>query len=426
MTDSTAGSSAGGDPPGRALTDPPDPVSAGAEPATESGEVSAYFELLGTTIERRWRSVGGRHDQLPDIAAEVLGVYEPPPGLDAHALLRHVASAASLPRQRPLGDAFGQPPAVFYLGDGFEVQALVWMEGSTSIHQHGFDGAFRVLCGSSLHVPYVFDPAGSLADDHMQVGELRVRSPEVLRPGDTRPIVSGPGFIHALYHLERPSVTIVARNTWSNLPFPQYDYRPPGLAVDALYRDDDFGIRMRALYSLSRLDPDAAARAALDVVRGHDLWSAYRVAEHWLNNFGAGPRFDDLATALAERHRALGEVLGPVFAEQSRRSRLLARRGMLTETRHRTFLALLLNLPDRESISHMMRQLFPGEDPDVLTVALVEELAAPGMRSVSGLRLSAEDRAQLQTRLSQGRTTDALSLVSDQWRPPSLLENLFA
>jgi hypothetical protein len=386
-------------------------------------DIDSYFNGLGRAVNDRWGVAGRSHENLPDIATVALAEHPVPDQLDAPAVLAHLATNFDLPTQRPLTDLFGQPPAMFYRRHGLEIQALTWMEGTTSIHQHGFDGAFRVLCGSSLHVQYTFDPAESLADGHLTVGALQMQSSEVLRAGDTRPIVSGPGFIHALFHLERPSVTIVVRNKWSDLPFPQYDYRRPGLGIDALFRDDELAVRLRALHSLHRLDPDDALRVARDMVRTQDLWTAYRVTDHWFYNFGASDRFAALVETLGARHRALAELVGPMYTEEGRSNRLLARRSMLTELRHRMFLALLANLPEPAAVFHVMGQLFPDEDPVTVILALVEELASPQYRGISGLRLGADDLDRLRARLALG-ADDPLRLVAEHWQPPALLDRL--
>ncbi len=263
----------------------------------------AYFETLGRLVDQRWTAAGRRADQLAELAETALLDVPVPDSLTVKTVLGLLATGTGLPKQRPSGDKFGQPPAVMYKGEDFEIQALTWMEGTTSIHQHGFDGAFRVLCGSSLHVRYTYDTAETLAEGHLLAGELTMIEPEILRVGDVRPVVSGFDFIHALFHLERPSVTIVVRNSWSNLPFPQYDYRLPGIGMDALFPDDRLAIRLRGLHSLHRLDADGAREVALEVVGGQDLWTAFRVCDDWAYSFGAGPGLDSLVERLASARR---------------------------------------------------------------------------------------------------------------------------
>jgi hypothetical protein len=37
---------------------------------------------------------------------------------------------------------------------GTRIEALFWVDGTTSIHQHSFSGAFQVLAGKSIHSRY--------------------------------------------------------------------------------------------------------------------------------------------------------------------------------------------------------------------------------------------------------------------------------
>ncbi len=385
----------------------------------------AYFERLGGLIDQRWTALGRRPGQLTGVATDALGEVPLPDSLTPEAILGLLATGTGLPAQRPSSDKFGQPPAVMYRSDNFQVQALTWMEGTTSIHQHGFDGAFRVLRGSSLHVQYSFDDAETLADQHLVAGRLMMLDPEILWAGDIRPIVAGPEFIHALFHLDRPSVTIVARSRSSELPCPQYDYRLPGLGVDALHADDGVRMRMRGLHSLYRLDRQRALEVALDVIGGQDLWTAFQVCDDWAYTYGESSGLEALIEQLGRRHAVLGELLGPMYSEEVRRGHLLARRGLMRESRHRLFLALVINLPDRRAIHQAMEQLFPGEDPDRLILGWVNELSSSQYRGISGLILGPDELERLQGHLLAGETGHALGALASHWKPPPLLEKLF-
>jgi hypothetical protein len=389
-------------------------------------ETLAYFEQLGTLVDQRWAVRGRSPQSLAEVATEALLEVPVPDAITPGSILDRLVDGADLPKQRPASDQFGQPPVVMYRAGDLEVQALVWMDGTTSIHQHGFDGAFRVFSGSSLHVPYGFTAGEVLADDHLVVGDLSMGDPEILWPGDVRPIVSGGGFIHALFHLEHPSVTIVVRNTSSDLPFPQYSYRLPGLGFDELHSDDRMLMRLRGLRALHQIDPTRAGESALEVVRSQDLWQSFRLCDYWAQTVGDGPELAALIEVLSARAGPLSEIIGPVYAEDQRRWRLLARRSMLRESHHRMFLALIVNLPDRASIHSAVAQLFPDMDPDQVVMDWVQELSGPEFRGVSGLRMGADDLALLRTQLSDGQTDDALDVVASRWKPPMMIEKLFA
>ena len=109
-----------------------------------------------------------------------------------------------------------------------------------------------------------------------------------------------------------------------------------------------------------------------------------------------------------------------MFGEQRRQMRLLRRRGLLEEQRHRLLLAVLVNLPDADSVSAAMAALFPGRVPSEVTNEIVEELSSAQYRGLSGMHLTAENREAVRTALRQDRFGDALSMLGDQWHPSSL------
>jgi hypothetical protein len=381
------------------------------------GGTREYFEDLGRTAAEWWTAAGRRNDDLPEVAARALGEIPIPSELGARTVLERLARDDELPQQRSSTSQTGQPATVMYASGGLEVQVLTWIEGSTSIHQHAFDGAFRVLTGSSLHVTYRFDAAEELAGGHLRTGRLEMRETEVLRPGATRPIPAGSGFIHSLFHLERPSVTIMVRNKVSGPAFPQFSYRSPGLGYDTGDKDDRFSMRLRGLRALRSLDPDEALRVARDIMREDDLWAAFKVAEDW---FETGDDVDDLHALLSSlglRDRAFSDLLEDAYTEERRKHRLMMRRGMLVEQRHRLLLAVLVNAPDVRSIRAALRELFPDRRPEAITLEIIEELASPGYRGVSGLKLQPDELDRLRGELAAGRLAEGLALLGAQWLP---------
>ena len=388
-------------------------------------DVLDYFRRLGDQVDQSWSAQGRRTQQLAEIAATSLRDIPVPECLTPEVILGLLAEGAALPKQRESSDQFGQPPAVMYRSSDFEIQAITWMAGTTSTHQHGFDGAFRVASGSSLHVRYSFEQHETWADGHLVTGDLSMIDQEILWTGDVRPIYSGPEFIHALFHLESPSMTIVVRNGSSRLPFPQYDYRLPGLGFDALDKDDPFRMRMRGLHSLYRLDADRGTNLARDIVSTQDLWTAFRVCDEWALAYGETTELLGLVEVLARRAEVFGELLPPMYMEELRRRRLLLRRGMLRQSRHRMFMALVVNLPDRTSIYRSLEELFPDENPSRVIGDLITELASPEYRGISGLNIGAEELATLNSQLDKGLADDALSAVAARWNPPSVLESFF-
>ena len=387
--------------------------------------VLAYFGSLGDFVDQRWESVGRHPDELAAIAVDALESIEEPAELTPEVVLQLMAMGTSLPRQLNSSDRFGEPPVIAYRTEDFEIQVLNWMEGSTSVHQHAFDGAFKVQSGSSLHVEHDFSQRDELAEGHVITGVLASRSSEILRPGAIRPIVSGPSFIHALFHLERPSVTIVIRNKTSGLPFPQYDYRLPGVGFDVLYKDDPFAMRLRALRALVRLDRARGIVAAREIVREQDLWTGFRICDEWASSYGLGPDLDSLIDCMNYRAPSLAEVMPAMYFERNRVGRILARRGMMRDARHRLLLALIVNLPDAGAVRRILASVEPDRDPNEVILEVVQDMASPEHRGASGLVLSSKDLEALQQHLTSGLTDGVLDSIAKEWNPPPLLDTLF-
>jgi hypothetical protein len=395
--------------------------------------ITEYFSALGGAVAHAWTGPTRRPEGLADAAVVALTALRPGPDVGAKAVLEHAATGRELPaHQSGPSDIFGQPPLILHDGDGFFIQALTWIDGTTDIHQHGFSGAFGVAEGLSLHVPYRFDLAATAGDGHLVAGELVMGTPEILRPGDVRRIDAGYGFIHALFHLERPTVTIVVRNETSGLPFPQYSYLRPGLGYDRLWSDRRVTKQLQALRSLQRIDPPAADAALVEVAHTGPEWVAFLALHETALRTGWTEQMGDLGAALAPRLGPVGELVAPAVQGQVQQGNILARRGLLTERHHRTFLALLANLPDRDAVEAVLRALYPGQSPSRLVLEWIAELSSSPYRGISGLRLTDAQLARVEDRLQHREDAggddlaSALSDVAEGWEAPVLLQGLLA
>jgi hypothetical protein len=382
---------------------------------------AGYFELLGRETERRWAAADGDKGAFAEIATAVLADVPIPVGLDSTTLLEDVVARGDLPRQEDPRAAFGEPPLTLFRADEFFVSALYWLDGTTTIHQHSFSGAFRVLCGSSLHVPYDFDVREAVSD-RLMLGALDMRSPEILRCGDTRPIHYGDAFIHSLFHLERPSVTAVVR-TYSDRSS-QPVYLRPGLAFDPFLQDNSMIRRFQSLLSLQAIDAAAARRAAHAFIEDEDLLAGFLLLMRWADRIDRGESLFDLVAVMQRRHGEVMRDLEAALVEYQREFSIGMRRRRLRDPEQRLFLALLLNLPDVTSIQSVLRQIYPERQPGDVLAEWVTDLSHPRNREMSGISLSADSVAQLSDAL---RACDpkALRAISAGMGPPEWLSPLF-
>lgn len=400
-----------------------DVATAGISNPSLTGPLGSYAAELGQAVEQAWAARGDHVGAFAEVAAGCLQKVEVPPGLDAPGILRSVVMTPHLVAQEDPRSSFGSPPVTLWRSREFFVSALFWFDGTTSVHQHAFSGAFRVLVGGSIHAPYKFS-LGEELTHRLILGDLQLDEPEALRVGDVRPIEPGSAFIHGLFHLERPSVTLVVRTYGQPRYEPQYNYLLPGVGYDSSYRDNQLERRLQSVLALANLDSGTGVAAARELIAAEDMWVGYLLARRWFAHIDRGQCFQQVLDALANRH---GPVIAPLFGAFDHERRLLtisARRQLLTDPEHRLFLALLLNLPDRASIDKVLVQRFPGQDPGALLSRWVTELASPAQRGISGLVMDEAETAAVTTELRAGHT-EALSGVKLAGPPPDLLRDLF-
>jgi hypothetical protein len=327
--------------------------------------VPDLFAQLGDRVEHAWRAVGYDERAFPTLAVAALEASPPAAQLGAADVLAWAARGEALPSQH-VDSAFGKPPIQVYNGPGFYIQVLHWLDATTSIHEHGFSGAFHVVAGSSIHSRYRFDEERRYTT-RVRTGRLTLLASELLRAGDTRPIVGGAASAHALFHLERPSVTVVVRLPTLPGTSPQYDYHPPGLAIDPFHRPPALVRRVQALHTLAEIGHPGLDTLHADVARDADPHALCRLALDL-----------DLAPAALDNARGrwpeLVALLERVVAERTRERLVVALRHKLHDPDHRFLLALLLTQPSADAMLTLVAQRHPGAIPDELVMRWIGEL----------------------------------------------------
>src|SRR5438128_9880383 len=158
-----------------------------------------FFQDLGALVEQRWRDEDYSEERCPAIAELALLEATPDTRIDPWDVIRWVNTTAELPEQQDMAGAFGNPPITLFNGPRFYVDIYYWLDGTTTIHQHAFSGAFQVLLGSSIHSSYTFRE-DKVISEHFSVGELALNGVELLKQRDVRTIKAGRQFIHSLFH----------------------------------------------------------------------------------------------------------------------------------------------------------------------------------------------------------------------------------
>jgi hypothetical protein len=343
------------------------------------------FEKLGELVESRWKTENYNEQTFPEIAAQALAESDLPGRVDPWEIIRWVHSTATLPEQQDVDGRFGNPPITLFTGARFYIDIYFWLDGTTTIHQHSFTGAFQVLLGSSIHSRYSFNEERVL-NEHFSIGEISLEEVHLLRVNDIRTIRPGRNFIHSLFHLDRPSATITIRTSHTPSAAVQYDYQKPHFAVNPFFKNPVAIKKLQTvglLFGMKHKDADAMIG---DLVCASDFQTAYYVLaqsyHHLQSNemdslFGlsAGKnRFKAILERCRSVHGELTDLILPVLEENERQVSIVQRRSTITSDEHRFFLALLMNIASREKVLELVEERYPAPDPVETILDWVEEL----------------------------------------------------
>jgi hypothetical protein len=392
------------------------------------------FIDIGKKIEAEWRANDYDEALFPTLSADSLRTGCLPEEINAWQVLEWTLGQTELPRQRDVHSRFGEPPITVYSGPRFHIDVYFWFHGTTSTHQHGFCGAFQVLQGSSIHSWYEFELREKV-NSFCEIGEMRLKTCELLNVGDVQEILPGRQYIHSLFHLDHPSVTIVVRTDKSPLFLPQFDYHKPGLATDPFFEQETTTKKLQAIGAFLRANRPESDDEIGKLLESCDLHTSYLVLSQVHGQlssnsleqmFGGGEsrrRFDQLLSIVEKYHADRGDILRRVFAHHEKLQDLVRRRSFVEKPEHRFFFALLLNVEDRERVLELIRSRFPDCDPieKILDWSFeLSQMRLAGMQNQNALGISGFDDFDLQLLeyllrgKSDGETAD---IVREKYSP---------
>src|SRR6266481_8249931 len=277
-----------------------------------------FFQKLGSLVTRRWKERNYKEEDFPEVASRGLSELPPDQHVTFWDVVKWALTCERLPGQADLSAKFGQPPLTVYGGRDFRIEVLFWVQGVPAIHQHSFSGAFHVMHGSSLQSLWEFRPTEQVTM-RLALGQVSLKKAELLRKGDSRPIIAGKRLIHSTFHLDRPSLTVVVRTLGEIDQLPQYSYLPPTIA----HAQDHDVPSVRRRTQLLRMLLISGKRAEYQEIARHILGTedAYSVFQFLLSTFALIENDDDrqcLLLAARWKHPKLIEALHPALLQDER------------------------------------------------------------------------------------------------------------
>jgi len=379
------------------------------------------YEVLGNQVELAWGRCNYDEERFPELARAAL--LEFPGEFAIEQLVDEVLQATPrrLLPQHDLQSTFGEPPLTVFTGRRFYIAINFWINASIAIHEHGFCGAFRVLQGSSFHARYSFQTKRIL-NSHLKVGSVCLEEFECLQPHDVRTIGRGDRGAHRLFHIERPSATLVVR-TRGEAGLTQNTYLPPSIAYDPFFlgtSEDPISLRRHELLRLLGVTNfDALKPRLLEHLRASELSTAFEATMSLIKvlvDRASEPSqiredLGELAAVVAERDPDFAEALRASISELLWSTNILHRRELLRGPDERYLFAVLLNAPDRSAVLDWVRRRWPDDQPMDRVLTMLDMLADQTDPSEPGLTMLGLER-------------DAVSVLRDMIVSPGSFDEL--
>lgn len=334
-----------------------------------------YFARLAAGVWRLWKEYQYDEAAFSDVALQMLTEEPPADQVSFLDVARFGLFTNPLPYQPTIESLFGQPPLTVHWQPEFRIEVLFWTSSVIGIHQHAFSGAFHLLTGSSLHTVWDFK-CEERVSSQLLLGVLDLKKAELLGVGDTTAIIPGHRFIHATYHLDRPTITVVIRTNSEKNYLPQYSYLEPFIAYNAVHGNAGVRRRLQLLQMLSSTGCDKelldAIKFLLDDVNHHYafiyLLEAYKLIRD-------ETRRNLLLSWAGSKHGRLAESFRLVLDTQERRDKIHQIAEKIGQGELQFFAALLRNIPQSGEILKVVRDRFPQEDPLTMIAKWTAELS---------------------------------------------------
>jgi len=319
------------------------------------------IKALGKKVDKQARQANYDEEAFCEITSDALDSFEAEIRFDPIAIGRFLSSTTVPQKAFP----FSNLSVTLFKNPNFYIEVLCWFTASTAIHAHGFCGAFKVAVGSSLHSVYNFTPDSRLSEKVI-IGSLNCLYSESLTRDSVRVIKGGnDGLVHSLFHIEKPSLSLVIRSHSSKAFQPQYVFHPPGLALDSFALDKDPEAKLISkLISVCEIhEPDSLQQLLESSVLQLDF---ARLSWIVLANSAlvqSKLEQDRFWNCVHQRHGKNGYILREACYRSNSNQRLQSLRNLTDDQDMRYFLACLLNAPNRRILTKMITDGRPDRDP---------------------------------------------------------------
>lgn len=184
----------------------------------------------------------------------------------------------NLPEQYYTSHEFGEFNVTLFNESNLTLQIYFMDSIITNIHDHPFEGAFKVLKGESVHSKYSFSKEDKIVED-LHSGKLTLINSDQICAGDVVSIEKNS--IHQIFRLAPKNITLLASHSYKSTNS-QYFY--PGLRLNN-FETNRNSKKLQALEYTSKLDEDSIPllikfTESLNLKQLFELYITYQSSSH--------------------------------------------------------------------------------------------------------------------------------------------------
>lgn len=320
-------------------------------------DILPVFMELGETIRTTWSKYHYTEDALVDTAAITLDKFALHKQISPEDLIDYSLNPNPITSAHQFDSPFGDLQQILYRHSRFYIEALYWCDGTTAIHDHGFSGAFYVMSGSSINAEYQFHDAERI-NHHFWFGELSKPKISELQVGSVKKIYSGKRFIHSVFHLENPTVSIVVRTFQDDDAMPQFEYRGNKIRlVQELI--PEFAKKIKGLRFALAMDEKKFIAAFARIYHESPFDERYWLLRAFYSSF---THLSCSLTNIIQAEDDKTKIILESIKEEAMIYKAIQLRNAIKDPDLRYFLALLLNLSSWKEITRFIKNRYVNSD----------------------------------------------------------------
>lgn len=346
--------------------------------------MSALNDYLHS-VEQKWKTHYNKVDCLPDLCIETaqeLNLFASARSLTTDFPHRELKRYKAHPANGIVAVAESE-----FLGMYFHY----WFDDIATPHHHAWTGFFMNLKGRVIHSVYDFISQEYIGP-HLAFGKLENHTTELITEGMAVPVLPGAGYIHSLWHVDSPCISLSVR-------IKSAKFTPDALTLDydrwsgtafCVSQRDDVSQLYKWLLLLLKIDKAHYYRVVDDIIAQEDVTTVILLLSTVMNtemDLGLAEYINDQSS---EKAPDLQKRYG-TFAEGLARNRLFTSiRFNVLDSELRGLFGALYLARDRWHFLTIISLLFPDQQPEKKASQLLFQAISTSEVEASGTEIKKE------------------------------------